>query len=218
MKTKNMRSFLLSRLPLLASVFLAPFVSLAAAQASAQQSPVYMSGAIGQADWGNAEMGGRSAGGREMSYGFDLGYRINKLFAVELGYGDFGKAKIEPADFSGATLRARSISASAVMSYPVTGDFSVFGQLGAARTRRTLDEEFVRTAITTGSVGTDGTVITSTSYVNLPGGTTRENKTEAIFGLGASYAISNDAQVFARFQKLADTKVEVWQIGTRFTF
>ena len=46
----------------------------------------------------------------------------------------------------------------------------------------------------------------------------RENKTEAIFGLGASYAINTDATVFARFQRLADTKVEAWQIGTRFTF
>jgi opacity protein-like surface antigen len=214
MNTGNFRSALPSQLASATSslatsfafVVLSSSIAFIATPASAQQSPVYMSGAVGQSDWGNADFGARSTGGRELSYGLDLGYRINNLVAVELGFSDFGKAKVDPA--WNTELNARAISASAVLSYPVADRISLFGQLGAARTRRTVDTDFQE-----GSQPSTGNPTLVTGRVSF-----RENKTEAIYGVGASYAISNDAKVFARFQKLGDTKVEAWQIGTSFNF
>lgn len=56
------------------------------------------------------------------------GYQINKHFAAELGYTDFGKVSN-----SGVTFKGNAIELVGVGSLPLTDKFSIYGKLGFAK-------------------------------------------------------------------------------------
>ena len=58
---------------------------------------------------------------------FFAGYKINRFFAVEAGYTDFGSFK---SSSIGTTAELDGLEATILASYPIGSRFSVFGRLG----------------------------------------------------------------------------------------
>jgi len=93
----------------------------------------YIGGNIGQTqakDWCSGIAGsGISCDDKDTAFKILGGYNINRNFAAELAYSDFGKVK---ASLGALTDEAKATAweLSAVGSYPIANQFSVFGRLG----------------------------------------------------------------------------------------
>jgi OOP family OmpA-OmpF porin len=74
----------------------------------------------------------------DTALGFDLGYRVNRNFALEGAYADLGKFPFSSAAGDG-DYRARALSLSAVALMPVWEKFSVYGKAGIAHTQAKLE-------------------------------------------------------------------------------
>lgn len=74
----------------------------------------------------------------DTALGFDLGYRVNRNFAVESAYADLGKFPFSTAAGDG-DYRAQSLSLSAVGMMPVWEQLSVYGKAGIAHTQAKLE-------------------------------------------------------------------------------
>ncbi|QIE29521.1 OmpA family protein [Caballeronia sp. SBC2] len=114
----------------------------------AQNSGWYGGGNLGQShatiDDGRIR-GGLQAGGfatssinndeRDFGYKVFGGYQFNRYFALEAGYFDLGKfsfhATTIPAGTLDGSLKLKGGNLDAVGLLPITGDFSIFGRVGA---------------------------------------------------------------------------------------
>jgi OOP family OmpA-OmpF porin len=67
-------------------------------------------------------------GEKDTSFRILGGYRINRTFAAELAYTDFGEATL-----FGATFEGSAIELTGVASFPIADRFSIYGKLGLAR-------------------------------------------------------------------------------------
>lgn len=95
-----------------------PTVSLAQMKGD---SGWYVGGNVGMADFDEF-------GDDDMSFKILGGYQINKHFAAELAYTDFGKVSI-----AGFDVKGNAIELVGVGSLPINDKFSVFGKLGFAK-------------------------------------------------------------------------------------
>lgn len=173
--------------------------------AAAELSPWYLSGVIGQSSYkvNNADFSPftvKSVDKKDTQFGVAAGYRFSPNLAFEVGYLDFGKAKVSTtfqgvgANFDG---KVSSVHASLIVGAPLGEVWSVYGRLGAARSDRKLS----------GSVGSPS-VSASTS----------DKKTEALLGLGAGYAFAGNLTGTLEYQKLNDTDVSAINVGLRLAF
>lgn len=183
-----------------AAVFAAIAVTSAAA---AEVNPWYLSGVVGRSDFkiNNADFSPltvTSIDKKDTQFGIAAGYRFSPFVAVELGYLDFGKAKIS-ASYLGigvnAEGKANTIHASVLLAAPIADVWSIYGRLGAARTDRKI------TASASGLSISDS-----------------EKKSEALFGIGFGYAFSNNFTGTLEYQKLNDTDVSAVNLGFRVSF
>jgi OmpA-OmpF porin, OOP family len=184
--------------------------------ADAQEVGVYVAGDIGQSKYAiSAKDAGLLGGGvaidqKDTQSGFAVGGQLNKTFAVELGYTDFGKAKISgtgaipcspaivclPALFPvSGDGRAKSTHLSLLSSVPVTEAVSIFGRVGASRTD-----------------------LSTLAQVGSARATTGEKKTEVIYGFGAAYAFNKNVDATLEWKKLNDTDVDAFSVGLRYRF
>lgn len=114
------------------------------------------------------------------------GYRFNQNLAVEAGYIDFGEAKYSAA-YTGGTakgkLKAGGVDVAAVLSLPVADSFSVFGKAGvvAARVKKTLSA--------------DALAVESSTSTNV---------VRPLFGVGASYKLTQNVDLRADFDHVSD--------------
>jgi OmpA-OmpF porin, OOP family len=99
-----------------AAILAVPSVSLA--QSRMQDTPWYVGADIGQADLGVDE---------DTAFRILGGYQINRNFAAEISYSDFGDAGT-----GSANVKANAWELVGVGSYPLANQFSVFGKLGFA--------------------------------------------------------------------------------------
>lgn len=107
--------------------------ALAAAVAVAVGVPgIGMAQTRGETGWyAGAHIGQSDAdefGEKDTAFRILGGYQINRTFGVELGYTDFGEAKVGTATFEG-----NAIELTGVASFPVADRFSLYGKLGFAR-------------------------------------------------------------------------------------
>jgi OmpA-OmpF porin, OOP family len=90
-----------------------------------------------------------------------VGYRLNDYFAVETGYADLGKASFNttivgaPAGTTPtppfpihASAKARGVFLSALAHWPVSQQLSIFGKVGAFRSRAEFTEDIPSAGIT----------------------------------------------------------------------
>jgi OOP family OmpA-OmpF porin len=101
---------------------------------------LYLGAAVGRTEFRNACEGvagscdEKDFGGR----GF-VGWQFNRYIGVEFGYADLGKTETTTVPGAGISLDARAIDLVAVGTYPINEMFGVYGKLGAARTRLSLN-------------------------------------------------------------------------------
>lgn len=109
------------------------------------------------------------------------GYRFSPNLAVEGGFIDFGKAKYT-ATYSGGSaqgkVKASGVDVAAVLSLPVTDDFSVFGKAGvvAARVKTSLSAD---------------------APANAASGSSSSTVVRPLLGLGASYKLTQNVDLRA---------------------
>lgn len=175
---------------------------------------VYVAADLGQSKYKTStnDLGvfGGSIDTKDTMAGLAIGAMLNRNFAFELGYTDFGKAKVSGQGsvrcqpqiaclpvvlgLSGSA-EAKATHFSLVANVPLTETVSLFGRLGAARTDRSAD---VRVGNTPAAGG--------------------EKKTEAIFGLGLAAAITKQIDGTLEWKRLEDTKVDAVSVGVRYRF
>jgi OmpA-OmpF porin, OOP family len=169
-----------------------------AAFAATSENPgtgVYVSGAIGQSqfDLKGPGVSGFNVDNRNTSGGVGVGYNITKNVGVEVGYADFGKAKVSSQlspNLSG-DVRAKATHASAIGTVPLSPEMFVYGRLGVSRTDREA-----------GVAGVDAA----------------DKKTEAIYGVGGGYNFTKNLAGTVEWQKLDNTDVQALNAGVRVSF
>lgn len=180
---------------------------LAAGPALAQQgmSGWYIGGAIGQSEAGSwcddpgvAGVTITSCDDKDTAYKAFLGYRINKNFAVEGSYINFGDASAT-VTFGGSSASvdasADGFGIAALGILPLSDKFELFGKLGFMH----------------GDSEADVTVGGSTVQVGDSG-------TELHYGVGGIYNLSRNLGVRAEWENVDDAELSVFSIGLQYRF
>jgi opacity protein-like surface antigen len=186
----------------------------AASGASAQVAGWYVSGDVGQSNnkTSSSDIGilGGSFDRKDTQSAFAIGAQFNKSFGLEIGYADFGKAKVSgagavpcrPANVCtlaffpvSGDVRAKATHISLVSSVSLTENLSLYGRIGASRTDRSASVRVNNVTVSSG-----------------------EKKTEALIGVGFAYAITPNVDATLEWKKLNNTDVDAVSAGVRLRF
>jgi OOP family OmpA-OmpF porin len=117
---------------MLKKLMVAATLALGASGAYAQETGWY-----GGLDVGGSHLSGINAGDSldksDMAFDVNLGYRMNRNFAIEGAYTELGKFHFSSAAGDGE-LKPKSASLAAVGILPLQSNFSLYGKAGIART------------------------------------------------------------------------------------
>lgn len=102
----------------------------ALAQTDARASGFYVGAAAGQSKYHFSCGAGCDQDTTPTSFRLLAGYQLNRHFAAELAYNDLGKARFSIPGGS-ATLSAEVWDLSAIVAWPLSNRFGIFGRLGA---------------------------------------------------------------------------------------
>lgn len=192
------------------AMVLAATGSLAVAPAAWSQQPdergAYIGGSFGQTtfkDFCSDIRSGGYAGGscdeKDSAWKFFGGYRINRHFAVEASYINWGEASVDGGTFRGLAASGRgevtSMGVAALGIVPVSDSFYLFGKIGM--------------------LSTD--VEVSVNVAGFPGSGS-ESETEAHFGLGAGFNITRNLSVRGEWERADDTKADMISVGLQYRF
>jgi OmpA-OmpF porin, OOP family len=172
---------------------------MAASSASmAQQKPedagFYIGGHFGQSDVKELDE-------TDTSWKILGGYQINRNFAVELGYIDFGKITLSGPGGT-ATFESTAFELMAVAGVPVADRFSIYGKFGFYRADSELN-------------------------FNIPalGGafSGSETNNDITFGVGARFDVTRNLGIRAEWQRYSDvgdgaTDIDVMSVGVIYRF
>ena len=122
------------------------------------------------------------------------GYRINRNFAAEAFYANWGEIKVSTGAVS-ATGKLESFGISGMGILPVGRQFELFGKLGLASTKQ--------------KVSASGPGVTISD---------RDSGSELLFGLGGSFNFSRNLGLRAEWERLNDSEVDVLSIGLQYKF
>jgi len=183
-------------------VLIASAAAMTAAQAQTTAPRAYVGAGIASADHDfklsgatNVDTEGYKASGKIFG-----GYEFDRTWGVEAGYTDFSKADVNYS-IGGVNNRGETkghayyLAAKATL--PVNEQFSVYGKLGAARTKSEL--ELVNAAQTSRS------------------------KTEAYGALGAEYKLNENVSLIGEYERYGKSKdfgakADVLTIGAKYSF
>ncbi len=154
---------------------------------------------------------------RELGYQGFVGYRFNEYFALEGGYANFGKAvgtatgpyvpgfPFTPSN-SGTVhseMKAYGVTFDAMLSYPLTQKFLVFGKLGIIAARG------ANSFVDSGSIGNGS-------------GTASGSGTKQSYGVGVTYAATKRWSVRSTWQQFHDIPavgdVNFLSLGVTYSF
>ncbi len=102
-------------------LLLAPLITLAVSSTAMASPGVYFGVGLGDAKLNETSIDD------ETGKKFFAGYQINRFFAVEAGYTDFGSFK---SSSIGTTSELDGFETTVLASYPIGSRFSVFGRFG----------------------------------------------------------------------------------------
>jgi len=159
-----------------AAVMAAPAVSMAQARGD---TGWYLGASVGQSKARHVNCAGfDSCDTKAAAFGILGGYQINRNFAAELGYHDFGRVTFSAPGVSG-NIKASAAELVGLAAYPVASQFSLYGKLGAYRAEAKL----------------------SASLAGLGSGSLKDRTTDLTFGFGARYDVTREAGVRAEWQR-----------------
>ena len=159
---------------LLSAVVLAlPSVSMAQARG---ETGWYVGASVGQSKARHVDCAGfSSCDTKAAAFGILGGYQVNRNFAAELGYHDFGRVTLSGP--GSANIKANAAELVGLGAYPFANQFSVYGKLGAYRAEAKLS------APGSGSASL------------------KDRNTDLTFGFGAQYDVTREAGVRAEWQR-----------------
>jgi len=171
----------------------------------------YAGASLGQAKMKDACEGVTiSCDNKDTAWRLFAGYQINRNFAAELGYADFGKSKAS-GTVSGAsvdaTAEANAWDLVGLGIWPIGNQFSIYGKLGAYH----------------GKVKGSGTV----SFGGATGtGNTSGSNNDVTYGVGAGFDFNRNLGLRAEYQKYKDvgddnsgkSDIDVISIGVLYRF
>jgi OmpA-OmpF porin, OOP family len=135
---------------------------------------------------------------RDKGWKMFAGYRMNRVFAFEASFIDFGKRSLTAtsgAESTTVTARASAFSADAVATIPL-GWLEVFGKAGIAKVKAQSREASL--AGTTFKLG--------------------RNDNEAHYGLGLNYRLSGDWDVRGEWERIKDSKIDFFSLGIQYRY
>jgi len=148
----------------------------------------------------------------DTSLGFNVGYLVNRNFAIEgaytrLGEFDYSAAASSPAaDTITGKYKAHALSLSGVGILPLQQNWSVYGKAGLARTKTDLEASSATGAVAVGN--------------------SSDSRTGLLIGAGAMYDISRNVFARAGWDRYADIgsdatgkgHADVYSIGVGYRF
>lgn len=161
----------------------------------------------------NAAVAGSSFDDKDLGYKLYGGYSFNSWLAVELSYADLGESKLttdiltsNPVQSGTAVLSRKTtgFGADVVVSAPIGERASVFGKVGAVRSRLEAN-----TKLAGAIVFTNGSPADRERTVTL-------NETVARYGLGADWMFNPHAGVRVEYERWVNVgkKFEIGGSGT----
>jgi OOP family OmpA-OmpF porin len=176
------------------SLVAAGFAVSVPAHAQTQNPGWYAGGSLGQMEAEGDCPGGWSCDRNDTSFKIFGGYRINRNFAAEAFYADWGKIKVSRGVVN-ATGELSSLGLAALGILPVGQQFELFGKLGLARTEQKA----------TGSA----------PGVSL---TNRDTGSELILGVGGAFNFTRNLALRAEWERLNDSEANVLSLGLQYKF
>lgn len=155
----------------------------------------------------------------DSAFKLNVGYNFNRTWAVEGGYADLGKPQVNYtgtgalAGASGqAEVKQKAWFLAGKGTLPINERFNVFGKLGITWNRAELTASSNSAAFN--------------AAAGLPASRSK-NKTDALVGIGAGYALTKQAEVrveYEDFGKFGDsgstgrTRAKLWSVGLNYAF
>jgi OOP family OmpA-OmpF porin len=135
---------------------------------------------------------------RDKGWKMFAGYRMNRVFAFEASFIDFGKRSLTATAGTQATTvtaRGSAFSADAVVMIPL-GWLEVFGKAGIAKVK---------------AQSTDTTLSGTTFKLG-------SNDNEAHYGLGLNYRLRGDWDVRGEWERVKDSKIDFFSVGLQYRY
>lgn len=183
------------------SIIIATIAAALAAPLAAQADNAYVGANIGRAE---QKISVDASSIKENTTGFKLygGYDYTKNFGVEVGYVDFRKVE-KSVGVIGASSKPESIYVAATGTLPLNAQFSLFGKLGVA---------YSHTEVKAWEPGFSAT--------------TTKNQTNAMIGVGASFALDKKISFVAEYENFGkvakeggdSVKADLLSVGVRYAF
>jgi OmpA-OmpF porin, OOP family len=176
--------------------FLFVALSCAAAGSVAQDGGFYLGGALGQSrfkEWCDVPLA--SCEDTDTAWKLLGGYRINRYFAAEATYVDWGEATASNAIGAQALARQHSYGLAAVGTLPLAERFELFAKAGFLITEQETESRNVATPRTVS-----------------------RDETEFHYGLGAKYAFTRNWALRGEWENTDKLKVELLSIGVEYRF
>jgi OOP family OmpA-OmpF porin len=143
---------------------------------------------------------GNSGSARDTAAKIYGGYNFDKNFGIEAGYADFGNAQKTFAGGTTVNAKSHAFYVAGTATAPINDQFAVFAKLGVTANRSKISSSL--------------------------GDNTTKNNTDAIIGVGASYAITKELSAVAEYENFGkvakgnggDVKAEMYSVGLRYKF
>jgi OOP family OmpA-OmpF porin len=135
---------------------------------------------------------------RDKGWKMFAGYRMNRVFAFEASFIDFGKRSLTAtsgAESTTVTARASAFSADAVATIPL-GWLEVFGKAGIAKVK---------------AQSADTTLAGTTFKLG-------RNDNEAHYGLGLNYRLDSQWDVRGEWERIKDSKIDFFSLGLQYRY
>jgi OOP family OmpA-OmpF porin len=182
-------------------LFIALLAAAAVAPIAAQAQNTYVGANIGRAE---QKLSGFGSSVKDSDTGYKVyaGYQFDATFGIEGGYVNLGEATLVDPTGS-ASAKPSSVYVAATGTLPVADQFAVFAKVGVSANRTKVRGTY------------EGVTETETF-----------NKTAAILGVGASYALAKNVSLvveYENFGKLVDEdginlKADQFSVGLRYKF
>lgn len=154
----------------------------------------YVGGSLGQMEADGDCGAGFTCDLKDTSWKIFGGYRINRNFAAEGFWGEWGEISVRSGAVT-ATGEIRTFGIAGLGILPLGQQFELFGKLGLGSTKQ--------------KVSASGPGVTITD---------RDTGSELLYGFGATYNFSRNFGVRAEWERLNDSEVDIMSIGLEYRF
>lgn len=154
----------------------------------------YAGASIGQMESQESCPSGFSCDLKDTAWKFFGGYRINRNFAAEAFWGEWGEISVSLGGAT-ATVEARTIGVAGLGILPLGQQFELFGKLGIGNTKLKATGSGLATGLSDSDSGSD-----------------------VLFGFGAAYNFTRNLGVRAEWERLNDSELDIMSIGLQYRF